>query len=225
MNDPTDSTQGLSDADITALLKVGMATPDVPADLEALAQLPAKELWADIRERWKCLSRPMTDASLAKLFGGEAFSGTSGGFADDSIQLVSVDTYREMIMPFHRAWYAMWSEEGPHGIHLCGDAGRHFPIIHEELNVSSFDTGYPLDHGWVRRTLGNDVYISGGTEASILLNGTGDQVYNRTREILESGIMEGGRFVLREANNLPPNCPEENLSAMYRCCLEHGNYQ
>jgi hypothetical protein len=37
--------------------------------------------------------------------------------------------------------------------------------------------------------------------------------------------MEGGKFILREANNLPPNCPEENLAAMYRCCLEHGNYQ
>jgi hypothetical protein len=36
--------------------------------------------------------------------------------------------------------------------------------------------------------------------------------------------MEGGRFILHEANNLPPRCPEENLRAMYGCCLEHGNY-
>lgn len=162
--------------------------------------------------------------ALAKLFGHEVFTGKHGSFADDSIQLIGTDTYKESVLPFHRKWYGLWSEEGPHSIHLCGDATQHFPIIHEELHVNSFDTGYPVDHGWLRRSLGNDVQIYGGTEVSILLEGTPEQVYERTKEILKSGIMEGGRFVLREANNLPPNCPEENLAAMYNCCLEHGNY-
>lgn len=162
--------------------------------------------------------------ALAELFGEKVFSGTRGGFADDSIQLISNESYREMILPFHRAWYKLWSEEGPHSIHLCGDATRHFLTIHEELHIDSFDTGYPVDHGWLRRTLGNDVEILGGTETHLLLEGTPQQVYERTRDILKSGIMEGGRFILREANNLPPNCPEENLAAMYRCCLENGNY-
>ena len=110
-------------------------------------------------------------------------------------------------------------------MHLCGDATRHFPIIHEELHVNSFDTGFPVDFSWLRKVLGNDVEIYGGPEVGILLNGTSEQVYERTKNTLKSGIMEGGRFVLRDANNLAPNVPEENLSAMYRCCLEHGNYQ
>ncbi|MFC1715811.1 uroporphyrinogen decarboxylase family protein, partial [Candidatus Poribacteria bacterium] len=144
--------------------------------------------------------------------------------ADDSIQLISPQMYEELVLPFHRAWYSLWSEEGPHSIHLCGDATRHFLTIHKELHVNSFDTGYPVDHGQLRKTLGNDVQINGGPEASLLLDGTAEQVYKRTREILQSGVMEGGRFVLRDANNLPPNTPEENLAAMYNCCLEHGNY-
>ena len=69
------------------------------------------------------------------------------------------------------------------------------------------------------------VQILGGTEAFLLLNGTAEQVYERTRYILRSGVMEGGRFILRDANNLPPNCPESNLAAMYNCCLEHGVYE
>jgi len=162
--------------------------------------------------------------ALAKLFGREVFSGQRGSLADDSIQLISTETYRELVLPFHRNWYKMWSVEGPHSMHLCGDATRHFLTIHEELNVNSFDTGYPVDHGWLRRTLGTDVQIFGGPEASLLLDGTPERVYQRTREILQSGVMEGGRFVLRDANNLPPNCPEENLEAMYNCCLEHGRY-
>jgi uroporphyrinogen-III decarboxylase len=161
--------------------------------------------------------------ALAQLFGHTAFSGTRGGYADDSIQLISTKTYKEMVLPFHRDWYAMWSVEGPHSIHLCGDATRHFPIIHEELNVNSFDTGYPVDFGWLRKALGNDVEIYGGPEAFWLLSGTSEQVYQRTKEILQSGIMEG-KFVLRDANNVPPNVPVENLAALYKCCLEHGNY-
>jgi uroporphyrinogen-III decarboxylase len=59
----------------------------------------------------------------------------------------------------------------------------------------------------------------------LLLNGTPQQVRERTKAILQSGVMEGGKFVLREANNLPPCCPGENLRALYECCLEHGRYK
>jgi hypothetical protein len=36
--------------------------------------------------------------------------------------------------------------------------------------------------------------------------------------------MAGGKFILKEGNNLPPCVPEANLAAMYQCCLDHGNY-
>ena len=90
--------------------------------------------------------------------------------------------------------------------------------------MDSFDTGFPVDHGALRDVLGDDVEIAGGPEVSLLLGGTPEQVYERTRAILTSGVTRGGRFILRDANNLPPRCPEENLSAMYRCCLEHGRF-
>lgn len=162
--------------------------------------------------------------AVAEYFGHQAFNGTSAGFADDSIQLISTEAYEKMVLPFHQAWYRLWSEEGPHSIHLCGDATHHFATIHEKLNVNCFDTGYPVDHGQLRKELGNDVLLYGGPEAFLLSDGTPEEVYKRTMDILKSGVMEGGRFILRDANNLPPNCPEENLAAMYDCCLEHGNY-
>ena len=109
-------------------------------------------------------------------------------------------------------------------MHLCGDATRHFPMLRDELNVMSFDTGFPVDHGRLRQTLGPDVEILGGPEVTLLRHGTPEAVYERTRAILQSGVMEGGRFILREGNNLPPCCPEANLEAMYRACLDHGWY-
>jgi hypothetical protein len=36
--------------------------------------------------------------------------------------------------------------------------------------------------------------------------------------------MRGGRFILKEANNLPPTTPPENLAAMYRAVKEAGSY-
>ncbi|RPI60245.1 MAG: hypothetical protein EHM48_07545 [Planctomycetaceae bacterium] len=97
--------------------------------------------------------------------------------------------------------------------------------MHKELGVFSFDTGFPVDHGKLRRELGNDVEIFGGPEVAMLVGGTPAEVYERTKSILQSGVMQGGRFILREANNLPPCVPEANLSAMYQCCLDHGNYE
>ncbi len=162
--------------------------------------------------------------ALAEHFGRKAFQGPRGSFADDSIALLSVQMYRELVLPLHRAWYAQWSAEGPHSIHLCGDATRHFPLIHRELHVDSFDTGFPVDHGAVREALGPDVEIQGGPEVHLLLDGTPQQAYERTEAILASGVTAGGRFILREANNLAPRTPEANLAALYRCCLECGTY-
>ncbi len=162
--------------------------------------------------------------ALAELFGREAFAGGSGGYADDSIALISTEMYERMVLPLHRQWYAQWSVEGPHAIHLCGDATRHFPLIARELNVDRFDTGFPVDHGALREALGPDVEISGGPEVQVLLEAAPEAVHTRARDILTSGVMAGGRFILREANNLPPGVPEANLAAMYRACLDHGVY-
>jgi len=149
------------------------------------------------------------------------------GLADDSIQLISTEMYVERVLPHHRRFYDVLDPERKRtrGIHLCGDAGRHFDVIHRELGVTSFDTGFPLDFARIRKELGPDVQILGGVEVSLLLQGTSGQVYERAKEILTGGVLEGRRFILREANNLPPATPAENLEAMYRAALDFGKYQ
>ena len=147
-----------------------------------------------------------------------------GGLADDSIQLISTALYKEMILPFHRRHLNEMFGAGPHGMHLCGDATRHFKTIRDELNVYSFDTGYPVDFGALRKSLGPRVEIYGGPKVPFLEIATPDAVREETRRILKSGITEGGKFVLREANNLPPGIPTENLWAMWDAVHEFGNY-
>jgi hypothetical protein len=38
------------------------------------------------------------------------------------------------------------------------------------------------------------------------------------------GITHGGRFILREANNLSPRTAVENVAAMYEAAREYGRY-
>jgi uroporphyrinogen-III decarboxylase len=202
--------------------------------LTVATNLRGSELYSDVYEDPGYVRRLLEfitrgvilrNRAMHEHFGRRAFDGPRGGIADDSIQLISTDMYRELVLPLHREYLSQWSVEGPHSIHLCGDATRHFPLIRDELHVMGFDTGFPVDHGALRKALGPEVEILGGPEVGLLLDGSPQAVHERVRSILGSGIMEGGRFILREGNNLPPRCPEANLAAMYQACLEHGVYE
>ncbi len=151
---------------------------------------------------------------------------TSIGLADDMLQAISTEMFVERVLPHHRRYYDALDPQHtlPRSMHLCGDATRHFATLVRELGVTSFDTGFPVDFGALRRELGPDVEILGGVEVSLLLHGTPQQVYDRARAILTSGVLEGGRFVLRDANNLPPCVPMDNLAAMYRAAFDFGTY-
>ncbi len=146
------------------------------------------------------------------------------GFADDSVQLLSVDDYRTYVLPFHKRLIDEFGAEGPNSIHLCGDVMRLLPIIRDELNVQSFDTGFPVDHGALRESLGPDVEVRGGPHVATVHAGTPALVREETRAVLESGIKAGGRFILHEGNNLPPGTPIENIAALYDACREFGRH-
>ncbi|MBI4532296.1 MAG: hypothetical protein HY709_12335 [Candidatus Latescibacteria bacterium] len=146
------------------------------------------------------------------------------GFADDSIQMLSEAMYRDYIFPFHRRLVETFSEEGPNAIHLCGDSTRHFRFLRDRLNIQSFDTGYPVDFARLRLDLGPDVEIKGGPSTVLLQTASPEEVHREVRRILTSGITEGGRFILREGNNLPPGVPLENIWAMYEAGKEYGCY-
>lgn len=139
------------------------------------------------------------------------------GFADDDIALLSCGMYEERVLPHHRR---MVEELGTPGvrnsIHLCGDATRHFLRIRDELNVYSFDTGFPVRHGELVRALGPEVRVNGGVHVNTLLAGTPEEVFAEASRIRAAVEPYTKRFVMREANNLSPCTPPENLMAMYR---------
>lgn len=145
-------------------------------------------------------------------------------FADDAIALISTQQYKEFVLPYHQRLVEEFSDGGPISIHLCGDATHHFKFLKEHLRIYSFDTGFPVDFGKIRQELGPDVEISGGPTIMMLKDGSPEIIREEVKRICKSGIMEGGRFILREGNNLAPCTPIENVEAMYEAGKEFGCY-
>ncbi|MBM3493837.1 MAG: hypothetical protein FJX72_05880 [Armatimonadetes bacterium] len=171
----------------------------------------------------------ITDATVTRVEAWKrrfdiAFPHDGYGIADDSIALLSVRTYREHVLPYHRRLFERFGTERSRSIHLCGDASRHFRTIRDELQVTSFDTGYPVDFGALRSDLGHDVQLLGGPSAPFLVGADTTEVRQATRGVLRSGVMAGGRFILREGNNLAPGTPRGNVAAMYETVRRYGRY-
>ena len=137
------------------------------------------------------------------------------GIADDCIELISTEQYREFVLPCHKRVFEAFGNSGKRSIHLCGDAQRHFRIIKDELGVTSFDTGFPVDFGKFRRDLGPDVLISGGPHISLFLKDDPAPIRQEVQRILASGVLEGGRVILQEGNNLPPQARLDVCEAFY----------
>ncbi len=145
-------------------------------------------------------------------------------FADDSIAMISTPMYREHVLPFHRRIYDKFATSQGRFIHLCGDSTRHFKTLRDELNIQSFDTGFPVNFGALRQELGPKVQIHGGPHIEFLRTATPVAIREEVRRILQTGVLDdGGLFVLREGNNLAPLTPLANTEAMYHAGREFGN--
>lgn len=146
-------------------------------------------------------------------------------FADDSILLLSCEQYREYVYPYHKRFFDEFSNGSPAFIHLCGDATKHFKFIKDNLNVDKFDTGFPVDHGWLRKELGPDATIYGGPTVMLLKEGDFREIENEVERVCKSGVMDGGKFVMIAANNMAPRTPVENIACMYEAAKKFGVYR
>ena len=125
---------------------------------------------------------------------------------------------------YHKRFFDEFSDGSPASMHLCGDATHHFKFLADKFNVRLFDTGFPVDHGKLRRELGPDVTIQGGPTIMEILSGNEESITREVERICKSGVMEGGKFVMIAANNLASKTPVENIAALYNATKIYGTY-
>lgn len=149
----------------------------------------------------------------------------SYSFADDSIQLISTEMYREFVLPYHKKLLsALTTPDASFSMHLCGDSTRHFRTIVDELHISYFDTGFPVAHGKLVKELGPEITIAGGPKADLVCTGTPKQIIEESRRILQEVMPFSKRFILREGNDIPPYTPLENIAALTQARDLYGIY-
>jgi uroporphyrinogen-III decarboxylase len=172
----------------------------------------------------------ITDAVIRRMQQTIAFNGgatpTPGWFfADDSIELISTEMYKEFVLPYHRKLLATFSQGGPNGIHLCGRVQRHLPFLQQELNIQTFDLGFPTDMGRARDELGEDAALIGNVAPHLLKLGPVESIRETTQRLCQSGVMRGGKFILHDGNNCAPGTPLAHFRAMYDAGVEFGRYE
>lgn len=136
-------------------------------------------------------------------------------FADDAISMISQEHYEQFVFPYHKMIIDEICPQFGLLFHACGDATRHFKFIADNLGVMGFDTGFPVDFGWLRQQLGPDVYIQGGPTVMLIKDGIPSEIDAEVKRISESGVLEGRQFMFIAANNLAPCTSVENVAAFY----------
>ena len=147
-------------------------------------------------------------------------SGTD--FGTQTGQFCSVQAYRDLYQPFHKAVNDLIHNLTPWKtfIHSCGAVRPFIPDFIE----AGFDVLNPvqcsargMDPHELKREFGKHlVFWGGGVDTQRTLPfGTPDEVYRQVRERIDI-FAPGGGFVFNSIHNVQSNVPTENLLAMFR---------
>jgi uroporphyrinogen-III decarboxylase len=173
------------------------------------------------------LLRVVTDKTIGRLqawhelaeTGAELPSPSGWGMADDSLQVISRDTYEQMLLPHHERIYSAMTG-GKRHMHLCGYAQQHFETLYAKLGIRSLDGPGPfVDHGPLLAEM-PELTISAQADHTTLMLGPVSDIDDMMRGMLTDGSKQPGRYVL--SGFLARQTPLEHVRAMYEAGRRHG---
>jgi [methyl-Co(III) methanol-specific corrinoid protein]:coenzyme M methyltransferase len=130
--------------------------------------------------------------------------------------LISSDTYRDFIMPYHKKLCPAMPV--PDIMHICGKSTGHIPYIIETGTASyNFDEGVDLNEA-VRLMKGKTCIAGSVPTLPVLLKGTPEETYDYSVKCLEAGV-----DILTPGCAMAPYTPIENINAMARAAIEWKN--
>ncbi len=137
------------------------------------------------------------------------------GGASCSGDLISSDTYRDFIVPYHTR--LCQHVAAPTIMHICGKSTGHAPFMADTgATAYSFDEG--ADISVLRAYLAGKISLAGYVPTvEVLLNGTPELVYNASLECLQNKV-----DILAPGCSLPPHVTVENVAAMVQAADDWG---
>lgn len=129
---------------------------------------------------------------------------------------------RKYVFPWHKKIVEAAHRNGkPCLLHSCG---RFDEVINDVIEDMKFDCRHsyednicPVEEAYER--LHGRIAVAGGIDMNLLASGTPEQVYARSRAMLERTAERGG-YLLGTGNSVPEYIPLENYCAMTRAAQE-----
>lgn len=144
-------------------------------------------------------------------------------FADDDIEMISTDTYDELVLPCHERLYSAMTK-GKRGIHLCGRASRHYESLYCKLNVKHIDgPGIFIDHGYYLNKFGNDFSFTAQPHNTIFLYGDDEEIDRMFKNLMTPDAKVSGRFNV--LGYIGRDCRIENIRKCYQAGLKYGRIE
>jgi len=103
-------------------------------------------------------------------------------------------------------------------LHICGKT-THIVDCMAATGADALELDFQNDFGEMKRLVGSQVCLEGNLDpAGVLLRGTAETVYSRSRELIQCA--GPGGFILSSGCEVPRDTPPENIDAMVRASAE-----
>jgi uroporphyrinogen decarboxylase len=176
------------------------------------------------------LSRVVTDIILGLIEtaieqGADAIL-LDGDLAYKTTTLMSPDTYRRLLKPYHRQCVETAHK---HDIPIFKHCDGNFSAILEDFLECGFNGLHPIqpdcmDIAAVKDRVQGRAAVFGNIDCVELLpSGSPEDVTIAVKETIKS-LAPGGGYVLSSSNSIHPGCKPENVIAMLRAVNHFGHY-
>jgi uroporphyrinogen decarboxylase len=155
---------------------------------------------------------------------------TADDLGQENGLMISPETYRELIKPYHKAYLRFIKDKVPHArifMHSCGSVYDLIP----DLMDNGVDILNPVQPGarnmepWrLKRDFGDRLCFHGGIDVvKVLPKLPPAGVRTHVGDVIRS-FAAGGGYILAASHNIQDDTSPANVAAMYEAALDFGTY-
>ncbi len=193
-------------------------------DKTMIAFIEDPELVHGVMQEVTCFNKALMDEAAAI---GADFFMVDGDICGNDFPLLSVELFREFILPYKKQMVDHAHEMGRRIIkHSDGMVWS----IMDDLVEAGFDGFHPvqpqcMDMKTTKAYLHSRMCVFGNVDClDLLVFGEPEQVREATKQCIAEGS-PGGGHILCSSNSLHPGCKPENVIAMFKAAREFGSYR
>ena len=152
-----------------------------------------------------------------------------GDWAYNSGPFLSPDHVRELLIPQVKSVAGICHKYGLYLMkHTDGNVMPIADMFFNDMDIDAFQSVEPnagMDLSAIKKRYGEKITFMGNVDcATVLQNGTEDEIIRDTQRAIEQGGKDGG-FILSSSNSIHSAIPPENYLAMLKAAKQFGVYK